>query len=162
MSGTAEKSLQMSMFTVSHDGSSPEVAWARVVGAELRHWLWALVASASVLIGVYGAHLALEPPGAVIRHDLVRAGADVARLHWSAPSERVEEAVSRHFPGYRVSVDGARFPSYVTVSLHDLSDADCRGAHRFADRIEGLVVVAMERPDTTCAFGRSLTWRIMP
>jgi hypothetical protein len=152
----------MSMFTVLHDGSSREVAWVRVVGAEFRHWLWALPLSATVLIGVYAAHLALEPPGAVIRHDLVRAGADVARLDWSAPSERVQETVSRHFPGYRVSVDAAPFPSYVTVTLHDLSDADCRGAHRFADRIEGLVVVAMERPDTTCAQGSSLTWRIMP
>jgi hypothetical protein len=152
----------MSMFTLSHDASSPEVAWVRVVGAELRHWLWTLVLSASVLIGVYEAHLALEPRGAVIRHDLVRAGADVARLHWSAPSERVQEAVSRHFPGYRVSVDAARFPSYVTVSLHDLSDADCRSAHRIGDRIEGLVVVAMERPDMACAHGSSLTWRIMP
>jgi hypothetical protein len=162
----------MSMFTVSHDAGSPEVAWVRVVGAELRHWLWTLVLSASVLIGVYEAHLALEPPGPVIRHDLVRAGADVARLHWSAPSERVQEVVSRHFPGYRVSVDAAWFPSYVTVTLHDLSDADCRSAHRMpdlvldgqppADRIEGLVVVAMERPDTTRAHGSSLTWRIMP
>lgn len=152
----------MSMFTVSHDAGSTEAAWVRVVGAELRYWLWALVLSASVLIGVYEAHLALEPPGAVIRHDLVRAGADVARLRWSAPSERVQEAVSRHFPGYRVSVDAARFPSYVTVTLHDLSDAACRGAHRFADRIEGLVVVAMERPDAACAHGSSLTWRIMP
>jgi hypothetical protein len=152
----------MSMFTVSHDASSPEVAWVRVLGAQLRHWFWPLVLSASVLIGVYAAYLALEPSGAVIRHDLVRAGADVARLHWSASSERVQEAVSRHFPGYRVSVDAARFPSYVTVTLHDLSDADCRGARRFADRIEGLVVVAMERPDTACEQGSSLTWRIMP
>ena len=152
----------MSLFTVFHDGSSPEAAWVRVLGAQLRHWLWALVLSASVLIGVYAAHLALEPAGAVIRRDLVRAGTDVARLDWSAPSERVQETVSRHFPGYRVTVDAARFPSDVTVTLHDLSDADCRGAHRFADRIEGLVVVAMERPHTACVHGSSLTWRIMP
>lgn len=152
----------MSMFIISHDAGSPEVTWVRVLGGEFRHRLWALVLSASVLIGAYEAHLALAPPGAVIRHDLVRAAADVPRLPWSAPSKRVQEAVSRHFPGYRVSVDAARFPSYVTVTLHDLSDADCRGAHRFADRIEGLVVVAMERPDTACAQGSSLTWRIIP
>ena len=152
----------MSPFTVSHYESSLEVAWARVVGAALRHRSWAPALAAIVLIGACEAHLALEPPGTAIRYHLVRAGKDVANLGRSTPSERVQEAVLQDFPDYRVSVDAARFPSYVTVTLHELGDTDCRSAHRIADRIEGLVVVAMERPDAACAHSTSLTWRIMP
>ena len=153
----------MSALTMFHNASSREVAWARVVGAASRHWLWALALALSVLIGTYEAHRALEAPGAAIRRDLVRAGADVANLSWSTPRERVEQAVSRQFSGYRASVDASQFPVAVTVTLHDLDRADCRAVRDVTARIEGDVVIAMERSSgAACQERTSITWRIMP
>jgi hypothetical protein len=148
--------------SVSQNVHSIEFAWARPVSAGLRRFVIAPLLAAGLLFGGHEAYVALEPPGAVIRQDLTRAGREVANLSWLTPVERVEQTVSRHFPGYRVSVDAARFPAYVTVSLHDLDHAACRDAYRLADRIEGRVVIAMQRPETPCEPGTSLIWRIMP
>ena len=57
----------------------------------------------------------------------------------------------------------AGYEAYVTVTLLDLGRADCRAAHLAANRIEGQVVIAMERPlETSCQDRTSITWRIMP
>jgi len=141
---------------------SIEFAWASPVSAGLRRFVIAPLLAAGLLIGGHEAYLALQPPGAVIRQDLTRAGREVANLPWFTPTERVEEAVSRHFPGHHVSVDAAHFPVYVTVTVHDLDHAACRDGYRLADRIEGRVVIAMQRPEMPCQPGRSLIWRIMP
>jgi hypothetical protein len=155
----------MSRSILSHSHSSPDVAWAKALaGSSHRRSLLAPALAASVLIGgVYGAYLALESPGALIRHDLASAGYEVGSLAWSTPTERVQQAVARHFPGYRVTVDAAGFPDHVTVTLHDLDRTACESAYRSADRLEGRVVIALETSDgTACRNGISLIWRIMP
>ena len=153
------------MSTISHSHDSPEVAWAKALAASSHgRLLLAPALAASVLIGgAYVAHLALESPGARIRRDLAGAGSEVGGLAWSTPTERVEEAVARHFPGYRVTVDAASFPDHVTVTLHDVDRATCQSAYRSAGRLEGAVVIALEASDATpCRNGTSLTWRITP
>jgi hypothetical protein len=136
---------------------------ARTLGPRMRHWLFSLILAAILSIAGYEAYFGLQPSGMVIRHDLVRAGVEVARLPWSTPIERVQQAVSRRFARYRASVDASRFPDSVTVTLLDLGRADCRAAHLAATRIEGQVVIAMERPlETSCQDRTSITWRIMP
>ena len=97
---------------------------------------------------------------------------NAALIAGNPPEKRVEkvrqfwELVTSPYPGqftgYHVSVDAAHFPGYVTVTLHDLDHAACRDAYRLADRIEGRVVIAMQRPETSCQPGTSLIWRIMP
>ena len=152
----------MSFSRLPHHPRTIEVAHVRVK-AGLRRWLLASVFAAALLIGGYEADLSFEWRGAIIRHDLVRAGTAVASLPWSTPIERVEQAVSRHFPGYRVSVDASQFPVVVTVTLNDLDRADCRAARGVADRIDGEVVIAMERSSgPSCQERTSITWRIMP
>jgi hypothetical protein len=140
-----------------------EVAWAKALAAALGRWVFAPMLVAAALIGGYEAHLALESPGGVIRHDLIQAGTEVAQLRWSAPRERVRQSVSGHFPGYRASVDAAGFPVYVTVTLNDLDRDACRDAYRTARRIEGRVLIEIEGPgDVACQDGTALTWRIVP
>jgi hypothetical protein len=125
--------------------------------------LLALLLVAGVLIGGYETYLGWASPGALIHHDLVRAGAEVASLPWSTPIERVQQTVSRDFPGYRARADASHFPAYVTVTLQDLDRADCDAAQRVADRIEGAVVIAMEPSnEAACQERTSITWRIMP
>jgi len=148
--------------SLSQNVSSIEFGWARGLGAGLRRSVILSLVAAGLLVGGHSAYFALEPPGAVIRQDLTRAGREVANLSWLTPAARVEQAVSRHFPGYHVSVAAARFPAYLTVTLYDLDPAACRDAYRLADRIEGRVVIAMQRSETHCQPGTSLIWRIMP
>jgi hypothetical protein len=152
----------MQTWTLSHDAPTFKVAHVRV-GARLRRWILSSVLAAALLIGGYEAYRGLESHGAIIRHDLARAGGEVASLSWSTPRERVAQAVYRRFPGYQVTVEASGFPAYVMVTLHDLNRADCRAVRRLADRIEGNVVIAMERSSgAACQERTSITWRIMP
>jgi hypothetical protein len=125
--------------------------------------VFAPILVAAFLIGGYEAHLALQSPGKVIRHDLTRAGSEVARLPWSTLRAHVQQSVSRHFSGYGTTVDPAGFPTFVKVTLHDLDPEVCRDAYRMAERIEGEVVIEIEgRGDMTCHDRKAITWRIMP
>ena len=128
------------------------------------HRRWRVpIALGALLVGGYAIYLALQSPGDTLRQDLARAGANVAALPWNTPVERVEQAVSRHFAGYRASVDTTDFPTAVRVTLKDLDAATCRDARRAAERIEGQVVIAIEGADDgDCRDGSRITWRIMP
>jgi hypothetical protein len=153
----------MSRSILSHNHGSPEVAWAKALDAAALRRLLAPALVAGALIAAAVVPLALERSGAILRRDLASAGAEVGRLPWSTPPGRVQQAVTRHFPGYRVAVDAAHFPDHVTVTLHDLDRAACQSAYRNADRLEGRMVIALETSDgTDCRDGISLTWRITP
>ena len=133
------------------------------LGDRLGRQLFASVVAAGLLIGGYEAQRALEPPGEVIRDELIYAGSDVARLAWSTPGKRVQQSVSRYFSNYPATVDPTGFPTYVTVTLHDLDPDVCRDAYRMADRIEGKVVIEIEGSgDMDCHDRTDITWRIMP
>ena len=152
----------MSLSTLPHHPDMIEVAHASGK-AGFGRWLLASVLAATLLIGGSEAYRTVDWRGAILRHDLARAGAAVASLPWSTPIERVDEAVSRQFREYRVSVDASHFPVDVTVTLHDLDRADCRAARRAADRIDGDVVIAMQPSSgPACQERTSITWRIMP
>jgi hypothetical protein len=153
----------MSRSILSHHHVSAEVAGAKALDAPSLRRMLAPALVAGVLIAAWIVPLALESPGAILRRDLASAGSEVGGLPWSTPTERVQQAVARHFPGSRVTVDAAGFPDHVTVTLHDLDRTACQSAYRSADRLEGRVVIALETSDgTACQNGISLTWRIMP
>lgn len=153
----------MSRATPSHNHVCAEVAWAKALDAPPLRRLLAPALAAGGLIAAGVVPLALQSPGALLRRDLASAGSEVGNLPWSTPTGRVQGAVARHFPGYRVTVDAAGFPDHVTVTLHDLDRAACQSAYRSADRLEGRVVIALETSDgTACRNGISLTWRIAP
>ncbi|HUH84926.1 MAG TPA: hypothetical protein VLX85_09955 [Stellaceae bacterium] len=151
------------MAIVSLSDSSVEVASAKVMGRRVRAWVVAPALAALALAGGYQALSALETPGYVIRHELVAAGAAVARLPWSTPAAGVQQIVGQQFGHYRATVDAKGFPAYVEVTLHGLGPADCSAAARLA-RIEGQVVIVAKRPSGGDACGEDgvMTWRIMP
>jgi hypothetical protein len=150
----------MFLSALYHNANSAET---KAFGAAPHHWLRAPMLIVGIAIGAYELQLALESPGRAIRHDLMRAGSEIADLPWSTPKERVQETVLRHFPGYEATADATGFPVYVTVTLRDLDRDACRDAYQTAGRIEGRTVIAMERrDDRTCQDHASLTWRMMP
>lgn len=53
---------------------------------------------ATALGAAYELYVALRPPGEVIYHGLVAAGAEVESLSWTTPGENVERRVARYFP----------------------------------------------------------------
>jgi len=119
---------------------------------------------AGLVIVLCTAYFGLRSPGEVIRHDLARAGSEVARLPASTPKELVQQALSRNFSDYRARIDATGFPGHVLVTLPDLDPAACRDAYQQALRIEGLVVIAIENPrrEGTCNEPTTITWRITP
>ena len=153
------------MFTTTryHNANSTRVSSANARGAALwRRLLAPILVTGAIMCG-YEALLALASPGKVIRHDLIRAGWAVSGLPWSTPSDRVRQTVSRYFSGYRVSVDAAGFPNYVTVTLKDLGRNVCRDAYQEAGQVDGEVVIVAEgRADAACQDRAAITWRIMP
>jgi hypothetical protein len=153
----------MSTMTRYRTINSTRVASANVRGAAIGTRLLGAMLIAGAIIGGYEAFVALESPGTVIRHDLIRAGRAVSGMSWSMPSDRVRQRVSGYFSDYRASVDAAGFPAYVTVTLHDLGRNVCRDAYEQAGRIDGEVAIAAEgRPDVACRDRAAITWRITP
>ena len=153
----------MSIWTLSPNSHSTTIAALKQLAAALYPWLLLVTLAACVLGGAYALQQALETPGQVIRHDLTRAAARLARLPTFMPSDRAAQTLSGYFPGYRASVDATGFPASVSVTLWDLDPATCRDAYRKAARIEGTVVVAIEEQgDRMCEDRTALTWRMMP
>ena len=122
----------------------------------------ALVAAA--ILGAYQLFLALQSPGQVIRRELIAAGAEMRSMPWRTSPDRIREGIQRHFAGYSVTVDPAGFPAYAKVTLGGLSRDVCFDANLIARRIEGDVVIAIEKASVgqICRDDAEVTWRIMP
>ncbi len=151
------------MTAVSPRDTSIEVASIKTLGARWRAWMFAPLAIAALVAGDE-VHLALRTPGEVIRHDLIAAGSELERLPWYMPKDRVEHDIALHFAKYDATVDANHFPVFVTVTLHDLGRDACLDARRVAHRIEGQVVIAVDRRTDAqpCRDNTTMTWRIMP
>ena len=151
------------MSTPSPRDASIEVAWIKTLGARWGGWMFAPLAIAMLIAGDE-IHIALRTPGDVIRHELIAAGSELERLSWSTPSDSVQHSIARHFTGHGATVDTTGFPVFVAVTLHDLGRDACLDARRVARRIEGRVVIAVDRRTDAepCRDDTTMTWRIMP
>lgn len=120
------------------------------------------LALAGVLVAAgYQGSLALQSPAQLIRGELQAAAAETAALPWSRSPAQVRAAVARHFPGRDVSIDATKFPALVAVTLDGVDRDTCQEAQRLARRIEGSVVIALERT-APCGDNNAMIWRIMP
>ncbi len=133
-------------------------SWFRRVPRTLR--LLATVALAVAL----GHQLlpALRSPGHAIRGELAAAAAEVASPAVQ-PTAAKRRAILRHFRDHAASLDPGSWPQ-VSVTLHGLDRAICRDAATVARRMEGLVVVELEkfRSAEDCRDDNDMTWRIAP
>jgi hypothetical protein len=126
---------------------------------------WAMLAVlvlgvAVVLAGTFGP--TLRSPGHDIRGELRSAAAD---LHGSygAFDDAALRRLHRHFRDHAATIDAEAWPQ-VAVTLHRLPLDTCRDATRAASRIEGLVVIELERYRSAddCGATNDMTWRLMP
>jgi hypothetical protein len=116
-----------------------------------------------VIAGQYAA-LALRSPGAVIKDRLRAAAAELKHAPGTLPDEPSLRVIPGYFRRWRATIDSTGFPTDVTVTLHGLDQATCRDAVTRAGRIEGPVVVELERYHavTDCGEANDMTWRLMP
>jgi hypothetical protein len=117
------------------------------------------VGLALILAGALGS--ALLSPGRVIRSELTSAASDLRASY--APDPAALRRLPRHFPHHAATVDARAWPQ-VAVTLHGLPRDICRDAAGAARRIEGLVVVELERYRSAdeCGAANDMTWRFMP
>jgi hypothetical protein len=123
---------------------------------------WAALALGLVLL--LGGTLAptLLSPGRVIRGELTSAAADLQQSQ-GEPNAAALRRLSRNFHYRTATIDARHWPQ-VRVTLHGLPRDACIAAAREAGRIEGLVVVELERYGSgqQCAASNDMTWRFMP
>jgi hypothetical protein len=137
----------------SRHGAVP-VAW-RVIAA---------VTLAALLLFAGRDAFALRSPGAAIRHALRAAAVELQHAPGTMPAAAAWRAMPPHFRHWRATVDPARFPAEIAVTLHGLDLISCRDAVAKARRIEGSVVVELEgyRAPDDCRDDNDMTWRFMP
>ncbi len=123
-----------------------ELPWERL--RRVKRPIWALLGLAAIVIGGQQLHLAMQSPGEAIRT--------------AQPSRAALQAVGRHFAA-EASIGAELWPQ-VTVTLHDIDRITCIDAAVAARRIDGLVVVQLEKYLTAaeCGAANDMTWWIMP
>jgi hypothetical protein len=105
---------------------------------------------------------ALQSPVQHIRSELRAASSDL-QSSAAVPRERVLAELRRDFSDHDVTINASSWPN-VAITFHHLDANTCREASASIDRLEGLVVIALDpRPDASdCRAANDLTWRIMP
>ncbi|HKW52564.1 MAG TPA: hypothetical protein VJO12_02650 [Stellaceae bacterium] len=123
-------------------------------------WAALILGLGLVLASTLGA--ALVSPGRAIRSELTSAAADLRQSH-ARPDDAALRRLRRHFSRQSATVDARAWPQ-VAVTLHGLPRDTCREAAGAARRIEGLVVVELQRYRSAdeCGATNDMTWRFMP
>jgi hypothetical protein len=103
----------------------------------------------------------LMSPGRTIRGELKSAAADLRQSRYKP--DAALRRLRRDFPHHAATVDTRAWPE-VAVTLHGLPRDACRDAAGAARRIEGLVVVELQRYRGVdeCSASNDMTWRFMP
>lgn len=99
-----------------------------------------------------------------IRGELRAAAAEFRSEIIASPTERVRQAMRRHFREEAVEVDAARFPPNVLVTLRGIDRATCETAVRDTRDMEARVVVRLYGygSPADCNERNDMTWWIMP
>ena len=123
-------------------------------------WLVLALGSALALAGLFVPPLV--SPGRAIRDELKSAAADLQQSP-VRPDDATLRRLRRHFPRHAATIDARAWPQ-IAVTLHGLPRDTCRAASATARRIEGLVVVELERYRSAeeCGAINDMTWRFMP
>jgi hypothetical protein len=121
--------------------------------------LWIVV---GVALGLSMELRALQSPGQTIRSELEAAAVDLEAAP-AASSAPMLAQIRRNFHERGVTVDGTLWP-LVSVTFHQVDASTCQDAVDKAARIEGLVVVALQRYRAAdeCRDVNDMTWRILP
>jgi hypothetical protein len=135
--------------------SRPRSRWLRPT------WLVGLVAIA--FIALPEIRQAFQSPAAAIRSELTAAAVELAVPVGPQPTDAQLNAIRRHFTGRDATIDAAAWPQII-VTLRHVDRDTCGDVLGAARRIEGLVVVELERYPSVadCGADNDLTWLITP
>jgi hypothetical protein len=124
---------------------------------------WAIALAAVILVAGNHFSLALQSPGQSIKTALTGAAAEMMTPSGPQPNAAQLDAVERHFSGQIATIDAKYWPQ-LAVTLHDLDKNGCIEAVKVADRMEGLVVVQLDkyRSLAECTDSNNMTWWILP
>jgi hypothetical protein len=124
---------------------------------------WTLLSAAALLVAANHVSLALQSPGHSIKTALIGAAAEMTTSSGQQPSAADINAVERHFSGQIATIDAQHWPQ-LAVTFHSLDKRSCIDAATIADRVEGLVVVQLDkyRVLTDCGDSNDMTWWILP
>ena len=125
--------------------------------------LWVLIIVALALAGGLELGASLRSPGQRMHGEFAAAAADLRSAMPVALSDGTLVQLRRHFREHDVSIDTTFWP-VVSVTLHHLDGSTCRDAADKVRRIEGHVVVTLERYRAAdeCQNDNDMTWRIIP
>ena len=125
--------------------------------------LWLMILVALALAGGLELGASLRSPGQRMHGEFAAAAADLRSVMPIALNDGMLVQLRRHFREYDVSIDATFWP-VVLVTLHHLDGGTCRDAADKVRRIDGHVVVALERYRVAdeCHDDNDMTWRIMP
>ena len=126
--------------------------------------LWIVLAILVSWSAEYGVYRAFEPPGRALRHELVGAAGELRTQWLPQPTQAVQQAIRRHFRESDVDIDTVRQWPNVAVSFHSVPREACADAVLEARRIDGPVVIALERYRLAaqCGERNDMTWWLMP
>ncbi len=137
----------------------------REMARRLPRALWIVLAIMVSWGAEYGVYRAFEPPGHALRRELLGA-AEELRTQWvpQPTTQAMRQAIRRHFRESDIDIDTTQYWPNVAVILHDVPREGCAAAVRDARRIDGSVVIALERYrlPAECAERNDMTWWLMP
>jgi hypothetical protein len=125
--------------------------------------LWLIIILALTLTGGLELGATLRSPGQRMHSELAGAAADLQSVMPIVRSDAMLVQLRRHFREHDASIDATHWP-VVLVTLHHLDGSTCRDAADKVRRIEGPVVIELERYRAAdeCHDDNEMTWRIMP
>jgi hypothetical protein len=125
--------------------------------------LWVVLSAAVLLMAANHVSLALQSPAQSIKTALANAAAEMMTPSGPQPSAAALDAVQRQFTGQIATID-ARYWPQLAVTLQGVDKTSCVEAATIASRMEGLVVVQLEkyRSVADCGESNNMTWWILP
>jgi hypothetical protein len=125
--------------------------------------VWTLLSAAALLITASQVNLALQSPAQAIKTALAAAAAEMTAPSGPQPSAAALDAVQRHFGNQAASIDSRYWPQ-LAVTLQGVDKSSCVEAATIAGRMEGLVVVQLDkyRSVAECGDSNDMTWWILP
>lgn len=125
--------------------------------------LWVALSAAVLLLAASHVSLALQSPAQSIKTALANAAAEMSAPAGPLPTTAALDAVQRHFAGQLATID-ARYWPQLAVTLQSLDKTSCVEAATIASRMEGLVVVQLDkyRSAADCGESNDMTWWILP
>ena len=107
--------------------------------------------------------LALQSPAESFKGALLAAADELRLPQAPKPQALTLAALQRHFDGLPVTLDASYWPQ-VAVTWHGADRSTCVEAATIVPRVEGLVVVQLEkyRSVADCREANEMTWWILP